>query len=152
MSELTAKQQRFVAEYLIDGNATQAAIRAGYSAKTAHAIGHENLNKPEIAAEIAKRQQKIADKLGLTAESLILDTQEIRDLAKRDGIYASALKANEMLGRSLGEVNPFRETVNINAKVEAPSEDVMEAARRIAFVFAQAGAIPEAEASPPTKH
>lgn len=152
MSELTAKQQRFVAEYLIDSNATQAAIRAGYSAKTAHAIGHENLNKPEIAAELAKRQQKIVERLELTAESLILDTQEIRDLAKRDGIYASALKANEMLGRSLGEVNPFRETVNINAKVEAPSEDVMEAARRIAFVFAQAGAIPEAEASPPIKH
>ncbi|MEG2433884.1 MAG: terminase small subunit [Acinetobacter sp.] len=50
---LTAKQKRFVDEYLIDSNATQAAKRAGYSEKTAYAIGAENLTKPEIAAAIA---------------------------------------------------------------------------------------------------
>lgn len=53
---MTPKQQLFVEEYLIDLNATQAAIRAGYSAKTAHVIGHENLNKPEIAAAVGKAQ------------------------------------------------------------------------------------------------
>lgn len=46
---MTPKQKKFCAEYLIDSNATQAAIRAGYSAKTAYSIGHENLKKPEIA-------------------------------------------------------------------------------------------------------
>lgn len=50
--ELTAKQRRFVDEYLIDLNATQAAIRAGYSEKTAQAIAAENLSKPLIKAEI----------------------------------------------------------------------------------------------------
>lgn len=50
--KLTPKQQRFVDEYLIDLNALQAAIRAGYSEKTAGQIGFENLNKPEIQAEI----------------------------------------------------------------------------------------------------
>jgi phage terminase small subunit len=49
---LTPKQQRFVLEYLKDLNATQAAIRAGYSGKTAAAIGAENLTKPEIAAAV----------------------------------------------------------------------------------------------------
>ena len=49
---LTAKQQTFVDEYLVDLNATQAAIRAGYSKKTAKEIGHENLTKPHIAAAI----------------------------------------------------------------------------------------------------
>lgn len=53
---LTPKQQRFVDEYLVDLNATQAAIRAGYSAKTAYSIGSENLTKPEIAAAIAQKQ------------------------------------------------------------------------------------------------
>lgn len=47
-AKLNARQQRFVDEYLIDMNATQAAIRAGYSEKTAHAIATENLQKPSI--------------------------------------------------------------------------------------------------------
>jgi phage terminase small subunit len=48
LARMTAKQARFVEEYLVDCNATQAAVRAGYSPKTAHAIGWENLRKPEI--------------------------------------------------------------------------------------------------------
>lgn len=55
MAKLTAKQQRFCDEYLIDLNATQAAIRAGYSAKTARVIGQENLLKPAIKEYIEKR-------------------------------------------------------------------------------------------------
>lgn len=58
MATLTAKQQRFVAEYLIDLNATQAAIRAGYSERTANVIGPENLAKPCIAAAVAEMQQQ----------------------------------------------------------------------------------------------
>src|SRR3954469_10551657 len=54
MDSLTPKQRRFVTEYLIDLNATQAAIRAGYSRETAGAIGHENLQKPEIAQAIER--------------------------------------------------------------------------------------------------
>lgn len=52
---LTAKQERFVDEYMVCLNGTRAAIRAGYSAKTARAIASENLKKPEIAAEITRR-------------------------------------------------------------------------------------------------
>lgn len=55
MAKLTAKQQRFCDEYLIDLNATQAAIRAGYSVKTARVIGQENLTKPAIKEYIEKR-------------------------------------------------------------------------------------------------
>lgn len=54
-SKLTAKQQRFCDEYLIDLNATQAAIRAGYSKKTAKVIATENLTKPAISEYIEKR-------------------------------------------------------------------------------------------------
>lgn len=49
---LTPKQLLFVQEYLVDLNATQAAIRAGYSEKTAYSIGHENLRKPELSEAI----------------------------------------------------------------------------------------------------
>ena len=51
---MTKKQKRFVEEYLIDLNATQAAIRAGYSPQTAYSIGEENLRKPEIKSRIDK--------------------------------------------------------------------------------------------------
>lgn len=55
---ITNKQARFIDEYLRDSNATQAAIRAGYSQKTAGVIGHENLKKPNIAAEIQRRVEE----------------------------------------------------------------------------------------------
>lgn len=63
MVKLTAKQQRFCDEYLIDLNATQAAIRAGYSEKTARQIGTENLSKPAIAEYIEKRMAEKEDAL-----------------------------------------------------------------------------------------
>lgn len=52
---MTEKQKRFCDEYLTDLNATQAAVRAGYSKKTAYSIGEENLRKPEIKGYIEKR-------------------------------------------------------------------------------------------------
>lgn len=55
MSLVTEKQKRFCDEYLTDLNATQAAVRAGYSKKTAYSIGEENLRKPEIKEYIEKR-------------------------------------------------------------------------------------------------
>ncbi|WP_033124976.1 terminase small subunit [Eubacterium sp. ER2] len=63
---MTEKQKRFCDEYLTDLNATQAAIRAGYSKKTAYSIGEENLRKPELKEYIEKRMaekesQLIAD-------------------------------------------------------------------------------------------
>lgn len=53
--KMTAKQQRFCDEYLLDMNATQAAIRAGYSEKSARVIAAENLTKPNIKAYVEKR-------------------------------------------------------------------------------------------------
>lgn len=54
-NKMTEKQKRFCDEYLIDLNATQAAIRAGYSKKTAYSIGEENLKKPDLKSYIEKR-------------------------------------------------------------------------------------------------
>ncbi|MDX8417909.1 MAG: terminase small subunit [Absicoccus sp.] len=74
--KLTAKQKRFVQEYLIDLNATQAAIRAGYSKKSAHSIGPENLEKPEI-------KQAIEEKLKQIDEEKTADAKEIREFWTR---------------------------------------------------------------------
>ena len=61
---LTARQRRFVDEYLVDVNATQAAYRAGYSARTANVSGCDNLRKPNIASAIAAAQAKRARQAG----------------------------------------------------------------------------------------
>ena len=58
-SELTNKQQRFVDEYMVDLNARQAAIRAGYSERSAHKIGCELLTKPKVMKEIERRKQDL---------------------------------------------------------------------------------------------
>lgn len=68
---LTPKQAQFVREYLVDLNATQAAIRAGYSSATAGSVGHENLNKPEIAEAIAKAQGERAERTEITADMVL---------------------------------------------------------------------------------
>lgn len=76
---LTAKQQMFVKEYLVDLNATQAAIRAGYSAKTAGVIGDENLKKPEIASAIQSAMDSRSQRTEITADYVLAGIQEIAE-------------------------------------------------------------------------
>ena len=68
MLKLTPKQRVFVEEYLVDLNATQAAIRAGYSKKTAQQMGAENLSKPLIAEAIAEAQAARSKRLQIDAD------------------------------------------------------------------------------------
>lgn len=68
--KLTAKQERFCKEYIIDLNATQAAIRAGYSKKVAGSIGFENLRKPEIESFISSLQEKKSEELNFSFERI----------------------------------------------------------------------------------
>lgn len=62
MAELTPKQKMFADEFLACGNATEAAKKAGYSARSARQIGTENLSKPSISEYIQERQKKIESK------------------------------------------------------------------------------------------
>jgi phage terminase small subunit len=70
-AQMNPRQRAFVHEYLVDGNATQAAIRAGYSETSAYAIGHENLKKHEIRDAIAEAQAKREAKLNLRGEDVL---------------------------------------------------------------------------------
>ena len=79
--DLTPKQERFIAEYLKDLNATQAAIRAGYSAKTAVAQGPRLLGNVEVAKALAARQSKQLETADLSAARVL---EELRRLAFAD--------------------------------------------------------------------
>jgi len=74
---LTAKQERFVAEYLVDLNATQAAIRAGYSEKTATEQGSRLLTNVKVQEAIAKGQNKTAEKLEITKDRIVEELAKI---------------------------------------------------------------------------
>lgn len=80
LKKLTKKQELFVSEYLIDLNATQAAIRAGYSEKTANRIATENLSKPVIQAAISKAQNKRLEKNEVNADYVLKRLIEIDEM------------------------------------------------------------------------
>lgn len=71
--ELNPKQQRFCLEYLVDFNATQAAIRAGYSKKTASEMSYDLLRKPQVQARIKELGTTIAEKVGVTVERVVAE-------------------------------------------------------------------------------
>ena len=75
--KLTDKQQRFVDEYLIDLNATQAAIRAGYSVKTANEQGSQNLAKLSIQQAIAERMAERSRRTGVNQDRVVLELAKI---------------------------------------------------------------------------
>lgn len=74
---MTPKQERFVLEYLVDLNATRAAIRAGYSPETARSMGSENLSKPDIADAIVAEQTKRRERLELSGDQVLREYARI---------------------------------------------------------------------------
>ena len=77
MAKLTEKQKRFIEEYLIDLNATQAAIRAGYSPNSARDIGSENLTKPDIRARIDEALAERSKRTGINADRVLREIARI---------------------------------------------------------------------------
>lgn len=75
--KLTKKQQLFVEEYLIDLNATQAAIRAGYSVNDAKEQGYENLTKPHIQEAVAKSMAERSKRTGVNQDRVVLELAKI---------------------------------------------------------------------------
>lgn len=95
--KLTPKQRKFADEYIKSGNATQAAISAGYSRRTAAVIGNENLIKPYIKSYIDKRMQEIADSKIMTAtEAVELLTRIARGEEKEIVVVATPKGAAEV--------------------------------------------------------
>ena len=125
--KLTKKQRTFIGEYLIDLNATQAAIRAGYKENRAKEMGYENLTKPHIAAAITEAVKQRAERTKIKTDDILQDLREVADvcLGRRsttttkegvdeDGLpykvkeevtkftASGAIKALETIGKHLG--------------------------------------------------
>jgi phage terminase small subunit len=97
----TPREERFIAEYLVDGNGTRAAVAAGYSEGNAKSQAYELLKRPHVLAEIKRRQRAIAKKLELSAEKVLTDIARVATKAERAKKYGDALKGHEMLGKHL---------------------------------------------------
>jgi phage terminase small subunit len=128
---LTGKQARFCAEYLADFNATQAAIRAGYSAKTAAEMGCENLNKPNIQAEIRRLGLETAQKLDVSRERVMRELAAIAFARASDVVRVTTEKAPELgihpiTGEVVTALTGWRQSVKITDTDELP-DDILAA-------------------------
>ena len=110
---LTDRQSRFVDEYLKDLNATQAAIRAGYSKKTAYVQGTQLLDK--LRVEVDSRLAKAAKRSEVTVEGVLAMIKEDRQAAIDAGQLGVAMKADELLGKHAGA---FRERIELSGGLE----------------------------------
>ena len=89
MAKLTDKQELFAREYLKDLNATQAAIRAGYSAKTAKEVGYENLTKPHVLELVAELKAQRVEQTGIDAAYVLRRLTEIDQMDVLDILLAN---------------------------------------------------------------
>ncbi|MGS7841844.1 terminase small subunit [Stenotrophomonas forensis] len=99
---LTPKQLRFVSEYLKDHNGTRAAIRTGYSAKTAKQQGSRLLTDPRIQAAVRAGQKKVAKKAEVTVDSLMDELEQARMLALKEKQASAAVTATMGKGKLAG--------------------------------------------------
>jgi phage terminase small subunit len=111
----SVRRQRFVEEYLIDFNATQAAIRAGYSEKTATKIASEMLTKPDVQLAIQQEQAKLRSRVEVTQESVIAELAKIG--------FADIRKAVKW-GPALGEVVIGDDVVQTNGVLLVNSNEL----------------------------
>lgn len=134
--ELRPKHERFVLEYLKDLNATQAAIRAGYSRKTAGVQGHDLLKNPKIAAAIAEKNAEKCEKAGLTAElvretlarALRFDPSDTVD-AEGNALMVNKIPDHARLALAGHERKPiFHEGVPVGETVAVKYPDKLSAA------------------------
>jgi phage terminase small subunit len=142
VKKLTIKQDMFVKEYLKDLNGTQAAIRAGYSTKTANRIANQNLSKPDIRSAIEKAKQERTERTKIDADYVLTQIQEylehcfgrkpIKKTVNVEGEYQTIEvkefnqtgtgKALELLGKHVA-VQAFKDKKEIQANIESSIEN-----------------------------
>ena len=112
---LTPRQARFIEEYGIDLNATQAAIRAGYSTTTARQMGTENLSKPVIANAIAAAQKARSERTEITQDEVVRGLYREATLGGNGASHAARVSAWALLGRHIGM---FSNKLDVNVRAD----------------------------------
>jgi phage terminase small subunit len=120
--EMTAKEQLFVAAYVAGdprafGNATKAALTAGYSEKTASRIASGLIAKPHIKAAINAELKRLSERLNITAEKVLEDISRLSRLAEDAGRFGDAIRGQELLGKHL---KLFADKVELTGKDGGP--------------------------------
>lgn len=128
---MNARQKRFCDEYLIDCNATQAAIRAGYSQKTAKSIGQENLTKPDLKAYIEEQLERLHNEKTADAQEVLeyltavmrgqhreqtlqLVGDGVQTITDIDVSAKERLKAAELIGKRYGM---FKDNLDVGGSI-----------------------------------
>ena len=125
---LTPKQSRFVEEYLVDMNATQAAIRAGYSKKTAGQTGNENLKKPEIQKALSDAVQVRSERTEITQDYVL---KRLIMEAERDdegSTHSARISALSLLGKHLAMFTERVESDNTHKIIVEYTDGVQDSA------------------------
>lgn len=120
LPKLTPKQARFVHEYLVDLNATQAAIRAGYKPTNAAQTGAENLKKPQIQAALQEARESREKSSMITAEWVLKEISKIAE--NQEETARDRLKALELIGKHLGMWERREDTETQGVKVTFETE------------------------------
>ena len=123
----TAKQSRFIDEFMLDMNATQAAIRAGYSPRSARVIAQETLLNPAVQAELQARQAAESERLGVTRQQVVAGLLEAAQMARENSDPGGMVRAFSTLGQMMGFYPSRHHRMQVSAPVTAPDLSRLEA-------------------------
>jgi phage terminase small subunit len=113
---LTAKQARFVQEYLVDGNGSAAAVRAGYSPHSAREIASETLAKPAVAAALREKQAELSASLEITRVGVIQGLLDAFEMARTDRNPAVMVSAASSIAKLLGLYTAETKRIELSAE------------------------------------
>ena len=118
-ARMTPKQAAFAREYLVDRNATQAAIRAGYSAKTANVAGSRLLADVKVAAEVAKNEAETAERVSITVDNVLDMLKREANAGKKSVPNQARIRAQELIGKHIGM---FKDRMEFSFEKLSPEE------------------------------
>jgi phage terminase small subunit len=140
---LTAKQSRFIDEYMVDMNGAAAAERAGYSRKTSRAIACELLTKPDIQAELQARGAALARELEITREGVVRGLLDAFEMARSDRQPSIMVSSMAAIAKLLGFYAVETKRIELTAGQDAMRAEYSRMSdEQLLAVIAQGAAVP----------
>jgi phage terminase small subunit len=121
---VNARRTRFVQEYLIDRNGAAAAVRAGYSPRTARQIAYELLTVPDIAAAVREGEAQIAREAEISRRKVLEGLQEAIELARAKRDAGAMVAGWREIGRLCGYYAAERHEIQVNTRAELRQHDL----------------------------